>query len=91
MGIFDKKRKIRRKDFRDILKKERTRSYKYTKQERVKFEKELFGPKYGSLISEKEYKGVLRKLRKEKYKVKTRDERADIERKIKYLKRIGGI
>ncbi|KPJ71721.1 hypothetical protein AMJ50_01140 [Parcubacteria bacterium DG_74_3] len=58
----------------------------YSREERVKMEKELFGPKYGQYIERKEYGKVLKDLEKAKWRAPTETERFAIERKIRYLK-----
>lgn len=58
----------------------------YSREERVKMEKELFGPKYGQYIERKEYRKVLKDLGKAKWRAPTETKRFEIERKIRYLK-----
>ena len=63
----------------------------FGRQERVGLEKEVFGKKYGSGITPREYSKGLKELKKEKSKTPTQAERFKIERKIRYLKGLGGI
>ncbi len=96
MGIFDEKKQISRISFREKLKGVSGQipgspGRRYSMKERVKIEKELFGPKFGGHISEKEFKYGLKKLSRERLKCKTLEEKRSVERKIRYLKKIGGI
>jgi hypothetical protein len=59
-------------------------------KERVGLEKEVFGKKYGPGITPREYSRGLKDLRKAKSKAPTQAERFKIERKIRYLKGLGG-
>lgn len=93
MGIFDKKKSISRREFRKTLGRTPMRpasgARRHTRRERIKFEKEIFGPKYGGQISERDYRTALGKMHGDRFKAKSSAERREIERKIKYLKRIG--
>ena len=97
MSIFDKKREISRPKFREILRKASPRisgagGRTYSWRERVKMEKEIFPrEKFKSHISEIECKRRLRELRIERYKVKTREEKLNIDQKIRFLKEVTGI
>ena len=59
---------------------------RYTRQERVKVEKEMFGNKYGNYISNQEYKNRIRRLEKERYNTKKGSEKIEINKKITFLK-----
>ena len=59
---------------------------RYTRQERVKVEKEMFGNKYGNYISNQEYKNRIRRLEKERYNAKKSSEKIEINKKITFLK-----
>ncbi len=96
MSIFNKKKQFSRLEFRETLRKAPPRvpgSGKiYSRQERMKMEKELFPQKrFQSHISEIEVKRKLRELRMERYKTKGREERLKIDRKIKFLKGTTGV
>lgn len=60
-------------------------------RERERLEKEVFGRQYGSHISDQEFKRRLRLLEREKYQAKTGKEKWDIDRKIRFLKKLGGL
>lgn len=94
MGLFDKKESVSRGEFRSALRRTsrpipRTGGKKYARRERAGFEKELFAPKYGRQISKREYRTVLEKMRRRKFG-KSTAERMEIQRKIDFLKKIGG-
>ena len=95
MSLFEKKEQISRSELRRVLKKDigsipGTRR-RFMRKERVAFEKEVFGKKYGPLISRDDYKRGLKELEKAKYRVKSSAERLEIERKVRFFKRLGGI
>lgn len=94
MGIFDNKKSISRSKFREVLRRTPMRSTSsargYTHRERVNLEREVFGPKYGGQISKRDYRTALGKMHGDRFKAKNSVERREIERKIRYLKRIGG-
>lgn len=95
MSIFDKKKEISRRAFRKNLK--RASPYipgttkRYSQKERTKMERELFGPEYGGHISKGEFKDRIQGLSEARHRVKTSSERLKIERKIRYLKKLGGV
>lgn len=97
MSIFDKKKEISRPQFREILRKASPHipgagGRAYSWRERVKIEKEIF-PKerFQSHVSEIECKRRLRELRIERYRAKTREEKLNIDRKIRFLREVTGI
>jgi hypothetical protein len=59
---------------------------RYTREERVKIEKEMFGNKYGNYISHEEYKNRIQRLEKERYNAKKSSEKIEINKKITFLK-----
>jgi len=97
MSIFDKKREISRREFRETLRKASPRipgagGKMYSWRERVKMEKEIFPQeRFKSHISEIEAKKRLRELRMERYKAKTEEERLKVDRKIRFLKEVTGV
>ena len=94
MPLFEKRKQISRREFRERLRKAPScipgSRKTYTRRERAAFEKELFGKKYGSHVSRPEYKKRLRLLGKERYRAKTSAKKLKIDRKIRYLKKFGG-
>ena len=95
MGFFDKKKSISREEFRKSLRKAPSgipgSSRKFYRREREGLEKDLFGKKYGSHISRGELKDRVQELRKEKYRAKTQAGRDEIDRKVRYFEKHGGI
>lgn len=96
MGIFEEKQSVSRRELKSSLEKSsgripRTGGEKYVKEERQKIGKEVFGRKYGSEISKRDYKGALRDLKSAKDRAETREEKAEIEDRINYLKKLGGL
>jgi len=95
MGIFDKKQSLSKEELKSAFRKDKgvipkTGGRKYHNQERAKMTKEIFGTKYGSQISKNEYKHALRGLESTRNQAKSRPEKEKIERKINYLRNIGG-
>ena len=92
--IFDKKSEAEREEFREALRK-RLRGVvnppKLSFQEKIKIEKNIFGPKYIQKISEDDYKKALEKMDRLKFRATTEKDRKSIESRVRYLKRIGGI
>ena len=95
MGIFDKKQSLSRGELKSAFRKDKgvipkTGGRKYHGQERAKMTKKIFGTKYGSQISKNDYKHALRELESTRNQTKSRPEKEKIERKINYLRDIGG-
>lgn len=96
MSLFEKKQRISRSGFREALRKAPPSipggGGMFSRQERVKMEKELFPwGKYGSHISQEDCKRVLGKLREKRYRAQTYVEKTKIDRQIRFLKKLGGI
>ena len=89
MSLFNKKKELSRSEFRERLRK--ASPYipggggLYSTRERAEIEKKLFGGKYGTHISEPEYKRRLYELKIERGRAKTTPERVKIEKQIRYL------
>lgn len=64
---------------------------RYTWQERVRVEKEIFGSRYGRYITRGEYKDKIRRLEKERYRTKKSSEKIKVNKKIKFLKDLTGL
>ena len=95
MGIFDKRKSIPRRELKLALGKHHGRipgtgGRKYHHQQRSKMTREVFGPRYGSQIDKHEYKRAVRDLQTSRRNVKTPREKAAIDRKVRYLKELGG-
>lgn len=92
-SFFGKRGYLSREELRERLRKASPQipgSAKwYTREQRTKMEKEDFGKEYGTYITRQEYQKRLQELKREKFKVKTDQEKMDIDRKIRYLKKLG--
>lgn len=62
---------------------------KLPSRERAKLEKKVFGPKYGSEISERDWKGGLRELKTRRNRTTDSAERREITGRYRLLKKIG--
>ena len=96
-SIFDKKKSITRPEFREILKKSSpyipgAGSMMYSLQKRIKMEKEIFpSSRFSSHITEIEVKRRLRELRTQRHRAKTKQEKIDTDRKIRFLQGVTGV
>jgi len=94
MPLFEEKKHLRRNEMRRALRSDVGKIPKsgrrYTRREREGMEKEVFGREYGSHISRDDYKRAVDKLAKGRHKARG-EERRQIERKIRYLKHLGGM
>ena len=95
MGIYDKRKSISRRELKSTFEKHhgripQTGGRKYHHRQRSKMTREVFGSKYGSQIDKREYRSALRDLQTSKRNVKTPRERIAVDRKIRYLKELGG-
>ncbi len=92
MALFEKKREISRGEFREKLRKASPvipgGGGMFSELERVKMEKEIFGEKYGSHISNEDYTKALREMETAQNGAKTDTEKIQIERKIRFLKEL---
>ena len=95
MSLFDKKLHLTRNQFRERLRNSSPNipgsNKVFSREERVKIEREVFGKKYGQIIDKGEFKRKLRELRQEKFKAKTGVEKINIDRKMRYLEKISDI
>ena len=97
MALFKEKEKITRKEFRDTLRKKNPvvpGTYKrlFSFEEREKMEERLFGKKKtGGEVPKKKFKRLIKEIGKDKYKAPNPTERRRISKKIRFLKRLGGM
>jgi len=96
MALFEKKEPISRKEFRDVLRKKNpvvpgTGRKMFGLPERIEMEKKLFGKRPETQASKEKYKRLVREIGKEKYKISDVSKRQIIGKKIRFLKRLGGI
>lgn len=95
MGIYDKKKSISRRELKETFSKHSGRipgtgGRKYYQRQRERMSGEVFGRKYGSQISKEEYRRAIRDLGVTKRSAKTRRERLEIDKKIRYIREMGG-
>ena len=95
MSIFDKKQSLDRREFRAKLEKASPKipgsSKEFNRVERIKLEKEVFGKKFGQSITKQEFKRRLLKMRENKFRAKTGDEKLKLGRKMRYLEKLSNI
>ena len=95
MGLFNNKKKsVSRSEMRTALRRSTiarpgTGGKKYTRKERIAFEKKLFPRGYGGQISKGEYGSALDDMKKSKTG-KSFGKRREIQREINALKKFGG-
>lgn len=96
MSLFEKRREISRGELRSAFRKSsgripRTGGQKFYRREREKMEREMFGQKYGSRISREDYRKALRDVQSERRKATMTTERIALDKKIRYLRELGGL
>jgi hypothetical protein len=96
MALFDKKEKISRKEFRDIFRKKNpilpgTGRKLIGLPERTKIEEKLFGRAPIAFTSKEKYERLVFRMRVEKYKVPGPTQKQLIDKKIRFLKKLGGV
>lgn len=96
MALFKKKEQVSRKEFRQTFKKTNpilpgTGRKLFSLPERIKMEEKLFGRKSDALASKEKYERFISRMRVEKYKVKDLSQKQIIDKKIKILKKLGGV
>lgn len=96
MGLFDKKRALSRPQLKKAFRGSsgvipRSGGKKFTGKEREKMTRDIFGWKYGSEISKKDYESAVKKLELQRGKTKDRVQRKAFDGKIRYLRKLGGI
>jgi hypothetical protein len=101
MSIFEERKSISRENLRKELGKSdskvpsksdwTTSEKRISRKERVGLEKDVFGKKYGDYISKSEFKSAIRDLEVSKMKTSNRQEKNDIDTRIRYLRKIGDV
>lgn len=96
MSLFEKKEKISRKEFRDSLRKKNpvvpgTYRKLFSFPERKEMEKKLFGKRIEAQASREKYKRLIREIGRDKYKAKDLAKKRIIDKKIRFLKRLGRV
>jgi hypothetical protein len=95
MALFEKKEKISRKEFRDVFRKKNpillgTGHKLFGLEERTKMEEKLFKREAISFTSKEKYDRFVSRMRVEKYKVPDPAQKQLIDKKIRFLKKLGG-
>jgi len=95
MSLFNKKKSFSRKEFKEALRKDPgiipgSGGQRYSGSERERMGREIFGPKYGSNISKGDYRKAVQGLELAKNRAKNKYEKEATDRKIRYLKELGG-
>jgi hypothetical protein len=96
MSIFDEKRTFSRKEIKNIAIRDsgaipKTGEAKFYRRDRERIAEQSFAPKYGSEISKNDYRGAIKDLSRSKLQLDSRTEKRNVDKKINYLKKIGGI
>ena len=95
MALFDKKKSFSKKEFEEKLGLDAgiipgTGGLRYSKDERDKMSREVFGPEYGRDISKNDFRRAVQKLELTKLRARDERQRKTIDRKIRYLREFGG-
>jgi len=96
MKLFENKEKISRKEFRDFFKKKNpilpgTGQRLFSIDEKKKMEEKLFRREQMGFISKDEYKNFIAKKSKEKYLARDWARKRIVEKKIKFLRKLGDL
>lgn len=96
MPLFEKKSSFSRPEFKKSLERDsgiipQTGGQKFSREQREKMEKEVFGLKYGSQISKNDYRNAVKELKDARDKTKDMGQKGELDKKINYLKRLGGM
>jgi len=96
MGLFEKKEKITRKEFRDVFRKKNPLIPAIGRrliemEERTKIEGRLFDKKPDAVTTKDKYKRLISQMQVEKYKAKYLSQKQLIDKKVRFLKKLGGI
>lgn len=93
-GLFGDEESLSRPELRKELKEctkpiPKTGGKKFRPEERLELEKKVFRGKYGSEISETDWRGALRELKVRKNRTPDRAERRKLDEEYRFLKKIG--
>lgn len=92
-GLFGKKPCLTRGELREALRRAGptipgTGGVIYTRREREKMERDIFGKQFGTHITPEEYQRRLKKLREERFGAKTGREKLIKDRQIRFLEKL---
>lgn len=92
-SFFGSKKFLDRMELREKLRKESGKipgaGKFFSKEQRAGLEKDVFGKKFGRYITPIDFKKGLKDLNKQKFVAKTSGEKLEIDRKIRFLKKLG--
>ena len=96
MGLFDKKGSSSKEELKDTLRRDPgvipgTGGQRFSQEQREKIERNVFGSKYGSVISKDEYKRAVRNIEDERNKTQDPRRKAELSKEANYLRRVGGM
>lgn len=96
MGLFDKKQSFSRGELKKVLGRSSqpipgTGGRRFNQRERERLERDTFSGKYGSEISKQDYRKALSEMNLARNKAKTSAEKVALDRKINFLKKLGGM
>ncbi len=87
MSLFEKKPRLSRSELREKLRKADGEG-RINQQDRIRLEREVFGTKYGQLISQRDFTIALRELRQARFRTKDYREKDKLDKQIKLLERL---
>ncbi len=93
MSIFKDKKEYSSEEFKEILRRDRGNipgGGKFFEHERKKLFSEVFGSRYGSRISKDDFRRAISDLERKMKSTSSDIEKRNFQKKIDYLKRIGG-
>jgi len=96
MAIFDKKQSFSRREIKETFRRDsgiipKTGGKKFYEGQRLSMADKSFHRKYGSEISKQDFRDAVRDVAMAKNQARTFKERREIEKRVNYLKKIGGI
>jgi len=96
MKLFEKREQITRKEFRTTFRKANpilpgTGQKLFSGVERLKMEEKLFGKKFDSSTSKEKFEKLIKEVGKEKLRAPIGPARETIDKKIRFLRKFGGI
>lgn len=96
MGIYNKRRSVPIKELKAIIRKDNGiipggKGSRFGSADREKIVRDVFGFKYGDDISKYDYHTAVSRLQQERAKTKDMGQKQGIDKKISYLKKLGGV
>jgi len=96
MRLFEKREQISRKEFKESFRKANpivpgTGRKLFSGVEKLKMEEKLFGRKFDSLASKEKFEKLVKEAGKEKFRAPMGPARETIDKKIRFLRKFGGV